>query len=88
MLSTVMRNLIAYTPKAMRMDHCGGGSWRSAPDAAERPDRRHERAFLTWFYERFCVDQGAIDAATVDEYLRTFADGRSTWSDGRLPRRL
>ena len=73
MLSTVMRNLIAYTPKAMAHGSLWWWVLALAPDAAERLIVGHERAFLTWFYERFCVDQGAIDAATVDEYLRTFA---------------
>ena len=43
-----------------------------APDVPERLIVGNERAFLTWFYERHATP-GAIDTATVDEYLRTFS---------------
>jgi len=43
-----------------------------APDVPERLIVGNERAFLTWFYERYATPN-AIDAATVDEYLRTFS---------------
>jgi len=43
-----------------------------APDVPERLIVGNERAFLTWFYERYATPD-AIDTATVDEYLRTFS---------------
>lgn len=33
----------------------------------------HEREFLTYFYNTYCVDPGAIEEGVIDEYLRTFA---------------
>jgi pimeloyl-ACP methyl ester carboxylesterase len=44
-----------------------------APDVTERLVVGQERAFLTWFYERYTASPETIDAKTVDEYLRTFS---------------
>ena len=72
MLSEVLTKIIAYTPEAMK----NGSMWwwilPLAPDVPERLIVGNERAFLTWFYERYATP-GAIDTAAVDEYLRTFS---------------
>jgi pimeloyl-ACP methyl ester carboxylesterase len=72
MLSEVLTKIIAYTPEAMK----NGSMWwwilPLAPDVPERLIVGNERAFLTWFYERYATPD-AINAATVDEYLRTFS---------------
>jgi len=72
MLSEVLTKIITYTPEAMK----NGSMWwwilPLAPDVPERLIVGNERAFLTWFYERYATPD-AIDAATVDEYLRTFS---------------
>jgi pimeloyl-ACP methyl ester carboxylesterase len=44
-----------------------------APDVPERLVVGHERAFLTWFYDKAMVQRDAIREADVDETLRTFA---------------
>ncbi len=55
-----------------------GGAWwftfNYVPDLPETLLAGKERAFLTYFYRRFCYDPTAIEPAAVDEYLRTFAD--------------
>ncbi len=76
MLSEVLTRIIAYTPEAMK----NGSMWwwilPFAPGVSERLVVGNERAFLTWFYMGDAtVKTAAFDAATVDEYLRTF-DGR------------
>jgi pimeloyl-ACP methyl ester carboxylesterase len=72
MLSEVLTKIIAYTPEAMK----NGSMWwwilPLAPDVPERLIVGNERAFLTWFYQRYATP-GAIDTAAVDEYLRTFS---------------
>jgi len=72
MLAEVLTKIIAYTPEAMK----NGSMWwwilPLAPDVPERLIVGNERAFLTWFYERYATPD-AIDTATVDEYLRTFS---------------
>jgi pimeloyl-ACP methyl ester carboxylesterase len=72
MLSEVLTKIIAYTPESMK----NGSMWwwvlPLAPDVPERLIVGNERAFLTWFYERY-ASPDAIDTATVDEYLRTFS---------------
>ena len=73
MLGDLLRNIIAYTPEAMK----NGSMWwwilPFAPDVPERLIVGNERAFLTWFYERDTVNTQAITSETVNEYLRTFA---------------
>jgi pimeloyl-ACP methyl ester carboxylesterase len=72
MLSEVLTKIIAYTPEAMK----NGSMWwwilPLAPDVPERLIVGNERAFLTWFYQRYATP-GTIDTAAVDEYLRTFS---------------
>ena len=73
MLGDVLRQIIAYTPEAMK-----GGSmwWWILPLAPGVPDRLvvgNERAFLTWFYEKATAEPDSIEPAAVDEYLRTFS---------------
>lgn len=73
MLSGVLSKIIAYTPDAMQ----SGSMWwwilPLAPGVPERLVVGHERAFLTWFYERDTAEPGAISAGAVGEYLRTFS---------------
>jgi pimeloyl-ACP methyl ester carboxylesterase len=72
MLSEVLTKIIAYTAESMK----NGSMWwwvlPLAPDVPERLIVGNERAFVTWFYERYATPD-AIDTATVDEYLRTFS---------------
>ena len=72
MLSDVLTKIIAYTPEAMKEGSMWWWILPLAPDVPERLIVGNERAFLTWFYERHATP-GAIDTATVDEYLRTFS---------------
>jgi pimeloyl-ACP methyl ester carboxylesterase len=72
MLSEVLTKIIAYTPEAMKIGSMWWWILPLAPDVPERLIVGHERAFLTWFYERYSTP-GAIDTAAVDEYLRTFS---------------
>ena len=77
MLSEVITPIFAFTPETMQR---GPMWWWILPFAAGVPERLicgKEREFLTWFFERPTVTPGAIEPATVDEYLRTFsgADG-------------
>ena len=72
MLSAVLQKVIAYTPEAMRE---GSMWWWILPLAPEVPERLvvgHERAFLTWFYDKHMAHREAITDADVDETLRTF----------------
>jgi pimeloyl-ACP methyl ester carboxylesterase len=72
MLSSVLQKVIAYTPESMKN---GSMWWWVLPLATGVPERLvvgHEREFLTWFFEGATARPEAIDAATVDEYLRTF----------------
>jgi len=72
MLSEVLTKIIAYTPEAMKIGSMWWWILPLAPDVPERLIVGNERAFLTWFYERYATP-GAIDTAAVDEYLRTFS---------------
>jgi pimeloyl-ACP methyl ester carboxylesterase len=73
MLAEVLKSLISYTPQIAS----SGGLWwwtlALAPGVPERLMVGQERAFLSWFYERVSVTPGAIEADTVNEYLRTFS---------------
>jgi pimeloyl-ACP methyl ester carboxylesterase len=71
MLSEVLTKIIAYTPEAMKKGSMWWWILPLAPDVPERLIVGNERAFLTWFYDR-SPNRDAIDAETVDEYLRTF----------------
>jgi pimeloyl-ACP methyl ester carboxylesterase len=72
MLSEVLTKIIAYTPEAMKIGSMWWWILPLAPDVPERLIVGNERAFLTWFYERYATP-AAIDTAAVDEYLRTFS---------------
>jgi pimeloyl-ACP methyl ester carboxylesterase len=72
MLSEVLTEIIAYTPDAMTKGSMWWWILPLAPDVPERLIVGNERAFLTWFYAR-AANRDAIDAETVDEYLRTFS---------------
>jgi pimeloyl-ACP methyl ester carboxylesterase len=73
MLSSIMSNLISYTPEMMRQGSLWWWVLALAPDVPERLIVGREIAFLTWFYERYTARADAINPATVDEYLRTFS---------------
>ena len=73
MLSTLLQRTIAYTPEAMREGSMWWWVLPLAPDVPERLVVGHERAFLTWFYDRHMARRAAITDADVDETLRTFA---------------
>jgi pimeloyl-ACP methyl ester carboxylesterase len=44
-----------------------------APDVPERLIVGKEREFLTWFYDTKSATAGAVSAASIDEFLRTFS---------------
>ena len=54
----------------------GGKRWHHAfhmtPDLPEALVQGREREYLSWFYEAFCWQRGAIEAADIDEYVRCY----------------
>ncbi len=73
MLSGVLQKIIAYTPEAAREGSMWWWLLPLAPGVPERLVVGHERAFLTWFYDKAMARREAITDADVDETLRTFA---------------
>ena len=73
MLSAILQKIIAYTPEAMREGSMWWWVLPLAPGVPERLVVGHERAFLTWFYDKAMARREAITDADVDETLRTFA---------------
>ena len=73
MLSAVLQRIIVYTPEAMREGSMWWWVLPLAPGVPERLVVGHERAFLTWFYDKAMARREAISDADVDETLRTFA---------------
>ncbi len=73
MLSALLQKIIAYTPEAMREGSMWWWILPLAPDVPERLVVGHERAFLTWFYDKAMARREAITDEDVDETLRTFA---------------
>lgn len=73
MLSEVLTKIIAYTPEAMKEGSMWWWILPFAPDVPERLIVGNERAFLTWFYERYTANRAAIGPEAVDEILRTFS---------------
>lgn len=72
-LSEIIGNIITFTPEAMAR---GPMWWWVLPFAKGVPEKLivgKEREFLSWFFDRPTVTEGAIEPATVDEYLRTFS---------------
>lgn len=55
----------------------GGKRWHHAfhmtPDLPETLVQGRERAYLGWFYREFCWQQGAIEAADLEDYVRCYA---------------
>lgn len=55
----------------------GGGMWHRVfhlvPDLPEALVAGRERLYLSWFYENYSRNPGAISAADVDEYVRTYS---------------
>ena len=72
MLSAILQKIIAYTPEAMREGSMWWWVLPLAPGVPERLVVGHERAFLTWFYDKAMARREAITDADVDETLRTF----------------
>jgi pimeloyl-ACP methyl ester carboxylesterase len=73
LLQEVVTQIIRFERQAMER---GSLWWWILPHAPRAPERLivgNERAFLTWFYDRDPSTQRSIDAADVDEYLRTFS---------------
>jgi pimeloyl-ACP methyl ester carboxylesterase len=73
MLPPILSKIISYSPESP----LGKGSmwWWVLPLAPGVPERLivgHERAFLTWFYERYPHGMEAV-APALAEYLRTFS---------------
>jgi pimeloyl-ACP methyl ester carboxylesterase len=73
LLQEVISKIIAFNPMAMERGSLWWWILPHAPNAPERLIVGNERAFLTWFYDRDPSTRRAIDSATIDEYLRTFA---------------
>lgn len=55
----------------------GGKRWHHAfhmtPDLPETLVQGRERAYLGWFYREFCWQQGAIEAADLEDYVRCYS---------------
>lgn len=55
----------------------GGKRWHHAfhltPELPEALVVGRERIYLSWFYENFCWQRGAIEPADVDEYVRCYS---------------
>jgi pimeloyl-ACP methyl ester carboxylesterase len=73
MLSAVLEKIIAYTPEAMKEGSMWWWILPLAPDVPEQLVVGHERAFLTWFYDRHMVRRAATTDEDVNETLRTFS---------------
>ena len=73
MLGAVLRQIIAYTPEAMK----GGSMWwwilPFAPGVPEALIVGNERAFLNWFYKGATARPEVFTTEVVNEYLRTFS---------------
>lgn len=73
MLGDVLGKVVAYNREAMAQGSMWWWILPLAPGVPERLIVGNERAFLTWFYEGATAKPEVFAAATVDEYLRTFA---------------
>jgi len=73
MLEEFLAKIIVYTQEAMQKGSMWWWVLPLAPDVPERLVVGHERAFLTWFYERSTSDPAAISEASIQETLRTFS---------------
>ena len=70
--SECLQQMIQFTPQGTQM----GGLWwwqfALAPEIAETLLASHEREFLEWSYRHYCVMPGAIEAAAIDQTMRSF----------------
>lgn len=73
MLSSVLTNIISYTPQAMRRGSMWWWILPLAPGAAERLVVGREREFLTWFFTSAASNPDAMTEEVLQEYLRTFS---------------
>ncbi|HTX63908.1 MAG TPA: alpha/beta hydrolase [Acidimicrobiales bacterium] len=73
LLREVITRIICFERQAMERGSLWWWILPHAPGAPERLIVGNERAFLTWFYDRDASTRRSIDAAAVDEYLRTFS---------------
>jgi pimeloyl-ACP methyl ester carboxylesterase len=69
--------ILDVTPPGIGPDFSQGGKrWHHAfhmtPDLPEALVQGREREYLGWFYESFSWQRGAIGAADIAEYLRTY----------------
>ncbi|MBV9676201.1 MAG: alpha/beta hydrolase [Acidobacteriaceae bacterium] len=72
-LDSALQNLFRFAPDTLQMGGLWWWTFALAPGMAEQLIAGHEREFLSWFYQHYCVDPGSISPDAVDEYLRTFA---------------
>ena len=73
MLEEFLSKVIVYTPEAMAQGSMWWWVLPLAPGVPERLIVGHERAFLTWFYERDTADRASISEASIEETLRSFS---------------
>jgi pimeloyl-ACP methyl ester carboxylesterase len=73
LLQEVISKIICFERQAMARGSLWWWILPHAPNAPERLIVGNERAFLNWFYDRDPSTGRSIDAATIDEYLRTFS---------------
>jgi pimeloyl-ACP methyl ester carboxylesterase len=73
MLGEVLRQIMAYTPRAMERGSMWWWILPLAPGVPERLIVGNERAFLTWFYDGATARPEAIEPEAVEEYLRSFS---------------
>lgn len=73
MLGDVLRNVIAYTPEAMKEGSMWWWILPLAPGVPERLIVGNERAFLSWFYDGHTTKRQSIPEEAIHEYLRTFS---------------
>jgi pimeloyl-ACP methyl ester carboxylesterase len=68
-----LARLMQFTPEGTAR----GGLWwwplAFAPGLAETLFSGHEREVLSWFYDNYCANPGAVSQAAFDETMRTFA---------------
>ena len=72
MLEEFLTKLIVYTPEAASTGSMGWWLLPLAPGVPERLIVGHERAFITWFYERSTANPQSITESSLQETLRSF----------------
>lgn len=72
-LPEALGKILSYTPEGTRMGGLWWWTFALAPGVPERLVVGNERAFLTWFFDHYTAEPGAIEPTAVEEYLRTFS---------------